>query len=98
MEFLHLYGRVLERLGSDSRLGWLLAVANMALALALFAEPVLFGRVINILAQGSSAAGSDLWLLLLAWVAFGLFTILGGTLIALYADRLAHRRRLAVLT
>ena len=32
------------------------------------------------------------------WVGFGLFTILCGTLVALYADRLAHRRRLAVLT
>ena len=98
MEFLHLYGRVLEKLGSDGRLGWSLAVANVALALALFAEPVLFGRVINIMAQGASAAGSDLWLLLLAWVGFGLFTILAGTVIALYADRLAHRRRLTVLT
>jgi ATP-binding cassette subfamily B protein len=98
MEFLHLYGRVLEKLGSDGRLGWSLAVANVALALALFAEPVLFGQVVNILAQGSSAAGSDLWLLLLAWVGFGLFTILAGAVIALYADRLAHRRRLTVLT
>jgi len=61
---------------------------------------VLFGRVINILAQaqGTSADWSSLWLLLLAWVGFGIFTILSGTLIALYADRLAHRRRLAVLT
>src|SRR5581483_1778429 len=29
---------------------------------------------------------------------FGLFTIVCGALIALYADRLAHRRRLAVMT
>ncbi len=97
MQFVRLYGRVLEKLGSDARLGWLLAVANLALALALFAEPVLFGRVINILAQGVPVV-SDLWLLLLAWVGFGIFTILAGTLVALYADRLAHRRRLAVLT
>lgn len=104
MDFLRLYGRVLEMLGSDSRLGWSLAFANVALAVAQFAEPVLFGRVINLLAQaqaqaqGASADWSSLWLLLLAWVGFGIFTILSGTLIALYADRLAHRRRLAVLT
>ena len=100
MNFLRLYGRVLEKLGSDGRLGWSLALANVALAVAQFAEPVLFGRVINILAQaqGASADWSGLWLLLLAWVGFGIFTILSGTLIALYADRLAHRRRLAVLT
>jgi ATP-binding cassette subfamily B protein len=100
MNFLRLYGRVLEMLGSDSRLGWSLAFGNVALAVAQFAEPVLFGRVINILAQAQGASGdwSSLWLLLLAWVGFGIFTILSGTLIALYADRLAHRRRLAVLT
>jgi ATP-binding cassette subfamily B protein len=100
MNFLRLYGRVLEQLGSDSRVGWTLALGNVALAVAQFAEPVLFGRVINLLAQvqGGSADWSGLWLLLLAWVGFGIFTILAGTLIALYADRLAHRRRLAVLT
>jgi len=37
-------------------------------------------------------------LLLFAWAGFGLFTIFCGTLNALFADRLAHRRRLAVLT
>jgi len=100
MDFVRLYGRVLEMLGSDSRVGWSLAFANVALAVAQFAEPVLFGRVINLLAQaqGASADWSSLWLLLLAWVGFGIFTILSGTLIALHADRLAHRRRLAVLT
>lgn len=101
MNFVRLYGRVLERLGSDRRLGWILALANVALAIAQFAEPVLFGRVINILhgaqANGSSETWSGLWLLLMVWVAFGLFTIGCGALVALYADRLAHRRRLAVL-
>ena len=42
--------------------------------------------------------GRNLWLLLLAWVCFGLFTIVCATTVALFADRLAHRRRLAVLT
>ena len=102
MSFLRLYGRVLDKLGPDGQLGWLLAFANVALALAQFAEPVLFGRVINLLAgaQANPAATdwSDLWLLLLAWAGFGFFTIVCGTLVALYADRLAHRRRLAVLT
>jgi len=102
MSFIRLYGRVLEKLGSDSRLGWALALANVALAMALFAEPVLFGRVINLLARTQthdvSATSQRLWLLLLLWVGFGLFTILCATLVSLYADRMAHRRRLAVLT
>ena len=102
MSFLSLYGRVLDQLGPDRRVGWLLAIANVALAMAQFAEPVLFGRVINVLAgaQANPAAAdwARLWLLLLAWVCFGLFTIVCATTVALYADRLAHRRRLAVLT
>jgi len=102
MNFLRLYGRVLEKLGSDRRLGWLLAIANVTLAMAQFAEPVLFGRVINVLAgaqpNDSLAAWSNLGLLLTIWVGFGIFTILCGTLVALYADRLAHRCRFVVLT
>jgi len=102
MSFLRLYLRVLEQLGSDRRLAWFLAFANIALALAQFAEPVLFGRVINLLAgaQANPAAAdwATLGQLLIAWVAFGLFTILCGTWVALYADRLSHRRRLLVLT
>jgi ATP-binding cassette subfamily B protein len=102
MNFLRLYGRVLEQLGPDRRLGWLLALANVALAIAQFAEPVLFGRVIDALSAASpgdpAGAWSSLRFLLLAWLGFGLFTILCGTLVALYADRLAHRRRHAVMT
>jgi glucan exporter ATP-binding protein len=102
MTLLRLYGRVLEKLGPDSRLGWFLALANVALAMAQFAEPVLFGRVINVLARAQAndlaTSWSSLWLLLIVWVGFGLFTIFCGTMVALYADRLAHRRRLAVLT
>src|SRR5471030_1365750 len=101
MSFFHLYRRVLQNLGPDGRLGWFLAIANVTLAIAQFAEPVLFGRVVDTLTRASAndgSAWSSLWLLLIVWVAFGLFTILCGTLVALYADRLAHRRRLAVLT
>ena len=102
MSFVRLYLRVLEQLGSDRRLAWFLGFANVALALAQFAEPVLFGRVINLLAGAqtnpSAADWSALSLLLMAWVAFGLFTIVCGTWVALYADRLSHQRRLLVLT
>jgi ATP-binding cassette subfamily B protein len=102
MGFLQLYARVLAKLGADRRLGWLLALANIAVASALFAEPVLFGRVINVLAAAQADVESvdwtRLWILIVVWAALGLFTILCGTLIALVSDRLAHRRRLAVLT
>jgi ATP-binding cassette subfamily B protein len=74
----------------------------MALASAQFAEPVLLGRIIDTLtgaqARGEPPSWSRLGVLLAAWAGFGLFTIVCGTLIALYADRLAHRRRHVVLT
>jgi ATP-binding cassette subfamily B protein len=38
------------------------------------------------------------WPLLLAWIGFGLFTIACSTAVALFSDRLAHRRRHAVLS
>src|SRR3954467_6343152 len=101
MSLLRLYTRVLELLGNEARLGWILAGANLALAGAQFAEPVLFGKIVDVLsgrpATGLIAASSP-WPLLAAWVAFGLFTILCGAAVALHADRLAHRQRPAVLT
>jgi glucan exporter ATP-binding protein len=102
VNFIRLYGRVLVMLGEEARLGWILAGANLLLAGALFAEPMLFGRIIDTLAASqSNVSGLDwnrLILLLAAWVGFALFTIVAGTLIALHADRLSHRRYQAVRT
>jgi ATP-binding cassette, subfamily B, beta-glucan exporter len=95
MSLLRLYTRVLELLGKEARLGWVLAIANLALAAAQFAEPVLFGRIVDVL---SGKTGASAWPLLAAWAAFGLFTIGIGALVALHADRLAHRQRQAVLS
>ncbi len=97
--FFRLYGRVLAALGSDQRLGWILALANVALATAQFADPILFGRVIDTLASaqgGAALSWSNLGLLLAAWAGFGLFTMVCSTLVALYADRLSHRCRHAI--
>jgi ATP-binding cassette subfamily B protein len=102
MNFLKLYGRVLVLLGPEARLGWILAGANVALAAAQFAEPVLFGRIIDALVKGQGAGATPtfeaLTPLLAAWVAFGLFIIGCGVLVALHSDRLSHRRKQAVTT
>jgi ATP-binding cassette subfamily B protein len=101
MNFVRVYVRVLGLLGPEARLGWSLAVGNLALAAAQFAEPVLFGRIVDALAALVPAREVPEWTTLApligAWVAFGIFTIVAGTLIALFADRLAHRRRNLVL-
>lgn len=103
MSLIHLYTRVLQLLGKEARLGWILAVANLLLATAQFAEPILFGRIVDVM-SGNLATGALVpetrspWPLLGAWVGFGLFTIMCSALVALQADRLAHRQRQAVLT
>src|SRR5947207_13583814 len=101
MSLIRLYIRVLGLLGKEARLGWILAAANLLLAGTQFAEPVLFGRIVDVLSGKASASplgSSPAWLLLAAWAAFGLFTIVCSTVVALHADRLAHRQRQAVLT
>src|SRR4051794_12960322 len=101
MPLLRLYTRVLQLLGTEARLGWILAAANLLLAGAQFAEPVLFGKIVDVLSGKpveGPLASSSAWPLLAAWVAFGLFTILCGATVALNADKLAHRQRQAVLT
>ena len=102
MKFLRLYLRVLELLGREARLGWILALANLALASAMFVEPLLFGRIIDTLANAQARVSDlqlrDLMLLLAAWVGFALFAIVCSTLVALHADRLAHRQYQVVRT
>jgi ATP-binding cassette subfamily B protein len=82
MNFIHLYARVLKLLGNESKLGWMLAIANVSLAAAQFAEPVLFGRIVDTLAGAQARGGVPVWTdlitLLAAWVSFGLFTITCG--------------------
>jgi ATP-binding cassette subfamily B protein len=99
---LRIYRRVLDLLGPETRLGYLLAVGNVALVGAQFAEPVLFGKVIDTLARAQGRGGPADWErmlpLLVAWVVFGIFAIVAGTVVGLHADRLSHRRRQAVLT
>ncbi len=102
MSFLRTYLRVFAMLGSEKPLGVLLAAANVALAVAQFVEPVLFGRIIDALVSAQAAnrkpVMGDLLVLLGLWAGFGLFAIIAGVTLALHADRLAHRRRLAVIT
>ena len=102
MSVLKIYLRVLGLLRPQSRLALILVGANLSLAIAQFAEPLLFGRIIDRMTQaqapGHTLTWSDLLPLLSAWAGFGLFSIGGAILVGLNADRLAHRRRLAVVS
>ncbi len=101
MAFIRTYLRVLALLQTEARLAATLAIANIVLAGAQFVEPVLFGRIIDALSgalpQGLGPAARALAPLIGVWVAFGLFIIFAGALVAWFADRMAHRRRNLVL-
>jgi ATP-binding cassette, subfamily B, beta-glucan exporter len=101
MSFVRTYLRVLELLGSEGRLAATLALANIALAVSQFVEPVLFGHIVDALSGPLPGepwpAALVLAPLIGAWIAFGLFIIIAGALVAWFADRLAHRRRNLVL-
>ncbi len=102
MSVLQIYARVLGLLRPQLRLVLVLVAANLALAVAQFAEPILFGRIIDLMTQTQASGKSLTWGKLLplisAWASFGLFSIGGAILVGLNADRLAHRRRLAVMS
>ena len=87
-------------LGPEARLGWVLALAGVALAAANFIEPILFGRIVDTLANVQGGDRKLDWPVLMplvgAWVGFGLFIIVASTVVSLHADRLAHRHYQAV--
>src|ERR1700744_785949 len=101
MSFVRIYLRVLGLLRADAALAVMLALANIALAGTQFVEPVLFGRIVDALSGALPSARANaihtLTPLVGTWVGFGLFNIGAGTLVAWFADRLAHRRRNLVL-
>lgn len=102
MRFLSVYGRVLGLLRPERGVACLLAVANVALAGLMFLEPLLFGRLIDLLSQAPTLSAETLWAeagkLLAVWAAVGIGGICANIAVALQADRLAHRNRLAAMS
>lgn len=87
-----IYTRVLGNLASERGLAIALASASVVIGVIQLAEPILFGRVVDALSTGSGA-----FPLIGLWAALGLFGIGASVVVAVIADRLAHRRRLAVM-
>jgi ATP-binding cassette subfamily B protein len=92
MSVFNVYRRVIGLLAPDKRTAWLLALSNLLLAGFQFAEPVLFGRVIDSLTIGGNAMQ-----LVFLWAVVGFLGVASGVYIALQADRMAHRRRLGTM-
>jgi ATP-binding cassette, subfamily B, beta-glucan exporter len=102
MRFFRVYGRVLGLLGRDIRVAGFLALANLIVAGLQFLDPVLFGRVVNLLARSDHMAPNTLWheaaILLGIWVAVGIGGIIINIAVALRTERLAHRHRITSMS
>jgi len=92
MELVRLYRRALGMLAAERTLAIVLAAASVAIGIVQLAEPILFGRVVDALSRGEGAFAT-----IALWAALGLFGILASVIVAVYADRLAHRRHLAAM-
>jgi ATP-binding cassette subfamily B protein len=98
--FFTVYGRVLGLLKPVRGLATALTLANLALAAIPFLDPILFGKAIDLLThavtRGFDETFRDGVRIFGWWAAVGLGGIAARILVALHADRLAHRQRLDV--
>jgi glucan exporter ATP-binding protein len=101
MEFFRVYGRVIGLLRDERRLAIMLAFANVAVAALQFYEPVLFGKVVDLLSNAKNETNDELWAnartLLIIWAFVGVGGIVFNIIVSLQADRMAHRRRLGAM-
>ena len=94
MRFFKIYARVLGLLKPDRNIAIGLVITALLAAGLQFMEPVLFGRVVDVLSGGG---GTTTLQLLGIWAVVGLTGIGCNAAIALFSDRMAHRNRLAVM-
>src|SRR5690606_13328435 len=92
VSLLKIYWRAMEYLAAEKAATITMCIASVLVALVMLAEPVLFGRVIQ-----SISDGSGIFIQLIMWAGLGVFNIIAAVFVARGADRLAHRRRLSVM-
>src|SRR5262245_551033 len=93
MDLARLYKRALGMLATEKWLAVVLALASVAIGLVQLVEPILFGRVVDALSRHGNVYST-----IALWAALGLFGILASVVVAVYADRLAHRRHLPAMS
>src|SRR6478609_1432127 len=92
MSIWDVYKRALAMLVAERSQTFWVVVAGIALGIVPIAEQVLLAQVVDSLTRGQGA-----FLIIGIWALLGLFGISAGVIVAVTADRLAHRRRLAAL-
>ncbi len=102
MSLMKVYGRVLALLAQNRRVLAMLAAGNLGVAALQFLDPLLFGRVIGLLARTDTVSHSQLFAeggrLVAAWVLIGACGIGVNIAVAMGAERLAHRTRLGAIS
>jgi ATP-binding cassette, subfamily B, beta-glucan exporter len=101
MNVISVYRRALGLLKPVRWIALTLTLANLALAAVPFLDPILFGKAIDLLTQATTM-GPETTLkngvrIFSLWIAVGLGGIVANMLVALHADRLAHRQRLNIM-
>ena len=95
MKFVTVYARVLGLLKPDRGIAIALAAANLGVMGFQFAEPVLFGKVINLLSRSDNMTGRHVMggaeKLLAIWAVIGLCGI-GANILAIPPDMVAPKR------
>ena len=101
MRFVRVYGRVLQLLWPERWLAVVLVIGNFGIAGITFLEPILFGRVIDVLTTSAERSAEENWAetirLIVLWSVVGAVGIVSSIFVALHADRMAHRRKLAAV-
>src|SRR5262245_11048904 len=101
MNFVHVYRRVLQLLWPERWLAIALVLGNIVIAGITFLEPILFGRVVDVLATSAQRSAEENWAatirLVGIWSVVGAVGILSSIMVALHADRMSHRRKLAAM-
>jgi len=92
MSIWDIYKRALAMLVAERSQTFWVVVAGVALGIVPIAEQVLLARVVDALALGQGA-----FPIIGLWALVGLVGIVASVIVAVMADRLAHRRRLAAL-
>ena len=101
MSLTKVYGRVLALLAKNRRMIAMLAAGNLGVAALQFLDPLLFGRVIGLLARTDTTPHAQLFAegtkLVVMWIIIGGCGIGVNIAVAMGAERLAHRTRLSAI-
>jgi ATP-binding cassette, subfamily B, beta-glucan exporter len=93
MSLTEIYWRALQYLKPEKQRVIFICIANVVLAAVTIAEPILFGRVIDAI-----AGDADITTTLMFWAGLGVFNIVAFVIVSRSADRLAHARRVSVMS